>query len=35
MGLYVVDGKEILPDIWYNIYGNPVESMKKGAAVPA
>ena len=35
MGLYVVDGKEILPDIWYNVHGNPVESMKKGAAVPA
>jgi len=35
MGLYIVDGKEILPDTWYNVHGNPVKSMKKGAAIPA
>ena len=35
MGLYIVDGKEILPDTWYNVHGNPVKSMRKGAAIPA
>lgn len=35
MGLYVVDGEKILPDTWYNVHGNPVDSMKKGAGILA
>jgi len=35
MGLYVVDGERILPEIWYNVHGKPVNSMKKGVAVLA
>ncbi len=33
MGLYVVDGEKILPDTWYNVHGNPVNTVKKGAAI--
>ena len=32
MGIYVVDGKEVLPDTWYNIYGRQVWQQKKGEA---
>lgn len=30
MGIYIVDGKELLPGIWYNIYGRQTPGAKEG-----